>query len=186
MKHDYKVEATKELAEKIKLAGFRVFIAKRGTHGFYTDDIGSRVVSFQYDLGGFSFTGQYKTDQPRSTGTGWQLVQNNRTFAEMFNERPTWSLRGAQWKFTTLEQFLATYQASSVFTELTGSVPSSKGIHYGMTQAQARRKTGSNGNFEGPLPLCGNGNYHADVTSDIESVTCEACKAILKTRPNYL
>lgn len=59
-------------------------------------------------------------------------------------------------------------------------------IHFGMTQAQARRKTGSNGNFEGVLPLCGNGNVHVDVTSDKPSVTCPACKAALKSRPNYL
>lgn len=61
-----------------------------------------------------------------------------------------------------------------------------KTIHYGMTEAQARRKAGSNGSFEGRLPLCGNGSYHVDVTSDKPSVTCEACKAVLKTRPNYL
>lgn len=61
-----------------------------------------------------------------------------------------------------------------------------KTIHYGMTQAQARRKTGSNGNFEGPLPLCGNGSFHVEVTSATWAVTCEACKAKLKTKPNYL
>lgn len=59
-------------------------------------------------------------------------------------------------------------------------------VHFGMTQAQARRKTGSNGSFEGPLPLCGNGSFHADVTSYKPSVTCLACKATLKSRPNYL
>lgn len=58
--------------------------------------------------------------------------------------------------------------------------------HFGMTQAQARRKTGSNGNFEGALPLCGNGSGHVGVTSDKPSVTCPVCKAVLKGRPNYL
>lgn len=114
---NYKIEAVKALAQEIKADGFRVFIAKSGTYGFYTDADGSRLVSFQLDLGGFNFTGNYKTDQPRSTGTGWQLVQN-RTYKEMFNECPTWSLRGASWKFTTLAQHLATYQASSVYTEV--------------------------------------------------------------------
>lgn len=47
----YKVEAVKELANKIKATGFRVFIAKSGTYGFYTDTAGSKVVYFQYDLG---------------------------------------------------------------------------------------------------------------------------------------
>lgn len=59
-------------------------------------------------------------------------------------------------------------------------------IHFGLTQAQARRKTGSNGNFKGVLPLCGNGGAHVDVTSDKPSVTCPACKTALKSRPNYL
>jgi len=147
----WKIEATSELAKNIKASGFRVFIAKSGTYGFYTDAEGSKVVSFQLDLGGFNFTGNYKTDQPRSTGTGWQLVQgDNRTYQDMFNECPTWSLRGANWKYTTLEQFLATYQASSQYTELSdvAGVQPTAAVHYGMTEAQARRKAGSNGSFE--------------------------------------
>lgn len=113
----YKAEAVQQLAQQIKATGFRVFIAKSGTYGFYTDEAGTRVVSFQHDLGGFNFSGNYKTDNPRGTGTGWQLVQN-RTFQEMFNECPTWSLRGAKWQFTTLEQHLKTYQASSQYVEV--------------------------------------------------------------------
>lgn len=112
----YKVEAVKALAEQIKSQGFRVFIAKSGTYGFYTDSEGTRIVSFQYDLGGFRFTGNYKTSQPRSTGTGWQLRDGD--FKQMFAEFPSWSLRGASWKFTTLEQHLATYQASSQYKEI--------------------------------------------------------------------
>lgn len=112
----YKVEAVKELAKHIKASGFRVFIAKAGSYGFYTDAEGSKVVSFQYGLGGYSFTGNYKTDQPRSTGTGWQLQDG--TYQDMFNEVPTWSLRGASWKYTTLEQYLSTYHPSSQYTEV--------------------------------------------------------------------
>lgn len=115
----WKIEAVKELALNIKASGFRVFLANSGTHGFYTDAEGSKLVSFQLDLGGFQFTGKYKTDQPRSTGTGWQLVQGvNHTYQDMFNERPTWSLSGAKWEYTTLEQHLKTYQASSQYAEV--------------------------------------------------------------------
>lgn len=115
----WKIEATKELAQNIKASGFRVFIAKSGTYGFYTDAEGSKVVSFQLDLGGFNFTGNYKTDQPRNTGTGWQLNQSaGRTYQDMFNEHPSWSLRGASWKYTTLEQYLTTYHPSSQYTEV--------------------------------------------------------------------
>lgn len=177
----YKTEAVTELAKQIKAAGFRVFIAKSGTYGFYTDEAGEKLVSFQFDLGGFRFTGNYKTDNPHGCGTGWQLVEG-RSFQEMFNECPTWSLRGAKWHYTTVEQYLSTYQRSSVFTEFQAA----DYVHYGMTEAQARRKTGTQGSFEGPLPLCGNGSFHAGVTSDVESVTCIFCKATLKSRPNYL
>lgn len=70
---DYKTEAIKQLAAEIKRAGFRVFIAERGTYGFYTDTDGTRVVSFQYDLCGMTFSGNYKTSNPRGTGSGWGL-----------------------------------------------------------------------------------------------------------------
>ena len=128
MSHADKVEATKELAEAIKKAGYRVFIAQTGTYGFYTDATGSRVVSFQYDLGGFKFAGNYKTDQPRQTGTGWGMGETwewtATGFRTMFSSGPPSEfLRGAKWKFTTLDQHLATYQASSRYVELEGQEP---------------------------------------------------------------
>lgn len=114
---NYKVEAVQQLAQEIKQAGFRVFIAKSGTYGFYTDAEGSKVVSFQFDLGGFKFTGNYKTSEPRNTGTGWGLEDGD--YKNMFNQyAPRWAVRDAQWQFTTLAQHLATYQSSSQFVEL--------------------------------------------------------------------
>lgn len=184
MATNYKVEAVQELAQEIKKAGFRVFIAKSGTYGFYTDEAGSRVVSFQFDLGGFKFSGNYKS---KSCGTGWGMGESYsyspEGFRNMFKSNPPqWATNGEAVTINTLEQHLKTYQSSSQYTELQDIAV----VHYGMTEAQARRKAGSNGSFEGPLPLCGNGNYHANVTSDAPSVTCEACKAILATRPGYL
>jgi hypothetical protein len=119
----YKVEAVAQLAQEIKAAGFRVFIAKSGTYGFYTDEAGSRVVCFQFDLGGFKFSGNYKTDQPRSTGTGWGFGEAASVSAESLDSMlksnpPQWAVRGANWQLTTLEQHLKTYQASSVYTEV--------------------------------------------------------------------
>ena len=52
-------------------------------------------------------------------------------------------------------------------------------VHFGLTQAEARSRYASSGNFEGPLPICGNGNYHCKVTRMKTQVTCEACKARL-------
>jgi len=119
----YKTEAVAELAQTIKAAGFRVFIAKSGTYGFYTDEAGSRVVSFQFDLGGFKFSGNYKSDQPRQTGTGWGMGESVDVSASglksMFESNPPqWATRGAVCKLTTLAQHLATYQKSSVYTEI--------------------------------------------------------------------
>lgn len=117
MHTNYKTEAVAKLAQEIKAEGFRVFIAKSGTYGFYTDLEGSRVTSFQFDLGGFKFSGNYKSDQPRNTGTGWEVLQG--TFKDMFAEYPpAWAVRSAKWSFTTLEQHLKTYQASSQYTEV--------------------------------------------------------------------
>lgn len=116
---NYKTEAIAELAVKIKQAGYRVFIAGSGNYGFYTDEHGTRVVSFQYDLGGISFSGNYKTEQPRTTGTGWRLDVHG--FSEMFSQgAPDWAVRGFKWKYTTLAEHLATYQASSKYVEFNG------------------------------------------------------------------
>jgi hypothetical protein len=123
MNTNYKTEAVAELAQSIKAAGFRVFIAKSGTYGFYTDEAGSRIVSFQFDLGGFKFSGNYKTDQPRSTGNGWGFGEGVDISASglrsMFESTPPqWAVRGANWELTTLEQHLKTYQASSQYVEV--------------------------------------------------------------------
>lgn len=116
----YKVKATQELAQEVKKAGFRVFIAKSGTYGFYTDSDGTKLVSFQYDLCGFKFTGNYKS---ATCGTGWGMDNVYNFTAEVFQKMfdshpPRWATNGEQVKLTTLEQHLKTYQASSQYTEV--------------------------------------------------------------------
>jgi hypothetical protein len=59
-------------------------------------------------------------------------------------------------------------------------------IHYGLTEAEMRRKTGSNGNFHGPMPICGNGSWHAHTTHNPQNITCEKCKEQLAANPSYL
>ena len=122
MATNYKVQAIAELAAKIKAAGFRVFIAESGTYGFYTDEQGTRVVSFQYDLGGFRFSGNYKSNH---CGTGWGLGESARVSAQGFramfeSNPPRWATRGEPVSLTTLGQHLKTYQASSRYIELEG------------------------------------------------------------------
>lgn len=119
----YKVEGVAELTAAILAAGFRVFIAENGTYGFYTDAEGSRVVSFQYDLGGFKFSGNYRS---KSCGTGWVMgdltVWSKWDFEQTFanaQHAPQWATRGEQVEITTLVQKLRTYQPSSRFVEVT-------------------------------------------------------------------
>ena len=109
-----------ETATKIKAAGFRVFLAESGTYGFFTDETGERVVSFQLDLLQTTFSGNYKTDRPASTGTGWRISdQDTGDYRGMFAEYPPrWAVGDAKWKFTTLDQHLSMYQSSSHYREV--------------------------------------------------------------------
>lgn len=117
---DYIKEQVNELAEAIKAKGFRVFIANRGTYGFFTDTDGARVISFQYDLGVVSFSGNYKTPNPRSTGTGWRISEGiPYNYDEVFSAYPPqWATRGVEWEYTTLDQHLETYNKSSKYMEV--------------------------------------------------------------------
>ncbi|WYV99788.1 hypothetical protein Roomu2_00108 [Pseudomonas phage vB_PpuM-Roomu-2] len=123
---NYKVEATAQLAQGIKAAGFRVFIAKSGTYGFYTDSEGSRVVCFQHDLGGFKFSGNYKAknaQDARDVGSGWVMGDifnlQPEVLKTMFaSSAPHWATKGLAVTLVTLKQHLDTYQASSNYTEI--------------------------------------------------------------------
>lgn len=129
MSHNYKVEAITELTQRIKGAGFRVFIAKSGTYGLYTDEAGSRVVCFQYDLGGFKFSGNYKS---KTCGAGWGIgdsweVSPEGLQAMLYSNAPSWATKGEQVTLTTLAQHLATYQWSSNYTEVVSTLSQSRG-----------------------------------------------------------
>lgn len=110
-----------ELTENIKKAGFRVFIAESKSHGFYTDNSGSKLISFQNDLSGIQFSGNYRTSKPSQTGSGWILnVDNTSKFdiKSIFNEIPPyWATAGSKWAYTTLEQHLKMYGKSSKYKE---------------------------------------------------------------------
>lgn len=116
----YDQEIIKQLAKKIKAQGFRVFIGESGTHGFYTDKELKRLVSFQYSLG-LSFSGNYVTDNPQSTGQGWRIADgDNGTYGNMLAaSAPHWAICGAtKWSFKTVKRYLKEYQRSSKFKEL--------------------------------------------------------------------
>lgn len=108
------------LAHDIKKAGYRPFIAENGTYGFYTDKEGSKVISFGIDLLRIRFSGNYVSECPQSTGTGWGIGDNREDFGDMFKAIPErYAVGGWKWKFTTLEQHLKTYGPSSRYKEVT-------------------------------------------------------------------
>lgn len=118
----YDQEIIKQLADKIKAQGFRVFIGESGTHGFYTDKECRRLVSFQYSLG-VSFGGNYTTDKPRATGQGWRIADSDHgNYEAMFNTYPPqWAVIDSVWSFKTVKRYLKEYQRSSKFKEIQGA-----------------------------------------------------------------
>jgi len=113
-RRDYEIEILAPVIAGIREAGFRVFIAEKGNYGFYTDKEGSKVISFQSDLGGVSFSGNYKS---KYDGTGWRIGENFTEFKNIFKAPvPYWASRN--YKITTLEQHLDQYQSSSKYIEL--------------------------------------------------------------------
>ncbi len=114
---NYKQEYIKKIALAIKAQGFRVFIAKSGEHGFYTNKEGSRVVCFQDTLGVLSFSGNYIS---KGNGSGWRITDNDKgDYKEIFNTYPPhWAVGSSQWQFKTFIEYLKNYQRSSKFKEV--------------------------------------------------------------------
>ena len=59
-------------------------------------------------------------------------------------------------------------------------------IHFGLTEAEMQRKTGSNGHFHGPMPICGYGSWHTHTTRNTRNISCQVCKERLASQPSYL
>lgn len=120
---NWKQEYIAELAQEILSQGFRVFIAENGTHGFYTDEVGTRVISFQLNYLHPSFSGNYITDNPRSTGTGWQIKDGTvDDYDDVFYEYPpAWAVGDAKWRYSTLQDHLDRYQQSSKYEEVSNA-----------------------------------------------------------------
>lgn len=113
----YQKEAIRNLAEKIQAEGFRVFIAQSGTHGFFTDAAGARVVCFEWELSSIRFSGRYITNNPKSTGDGWGICDcTEENFRQVFDAYPPyWAVGISAWKFATLKRHIKRYQNSSLY-----------------------------------------------------------------------
>jgi len=123
MRTEIKKQYINELSITLKKEGFRVFVSSSGTYGFFTNEVGDRVVSFQVDdlSYAYSFAGNYYPEKASSgvrVGRGWRL-DNNLSFKNMIaSNAPQWATLGHAVKYTTLEKYLKNYQKSSQFTEL--------------------------------------------------------------------
>lgn len=113
----HKRQYVEEMAEALKKAGYRVFLAKRGTHGCFTNTEGSKVVSFQMEILSISFFGNYQTSGLNS-GNGWGIREGHPDLTKgeidkIFNDIPGhWAHGGSSWRYTTLKEHLKMYSAS--------------------------------------------------------------------------
>lgn len=125
---EYKRELIRSIATNLRKYGYTVYLAERGTYGFYTD--GRRVVSF----GGHwehcaNFSGNYRalTEAGRRyMGDGWGIASvetpiNRREAGEYIAAiPPRWATGGYPYSLTTPEEYLVLHQKSSRFQEFTG------------------------------------------------------------------
>jgi hypothetical protein len=119
-RYDYEKEAITELVTRIQKQGLKVYLAEKGTYGFYTNSEGSRLVSFQCCLGGLSFSGNYITDAPKMCGQGWQISDTDTgDYKGMLNAHaPQWAVGQAKSvKYKTVEDHLNIYGKSSKYKE---------------------------------------------------------------------
>lgn len=122
MRIEMEREFIKELSKELLGQGLRVFISSNGTYGFYTDEKGTRVVCFNIYYTSIKFFGNYSTDKPQQTGTGWvitdDVVSDYREL--LYTNAPQWALSGAtSVKYSSLEQHLKRYGSSSGYKEVT-------------------------------------------------------------------
>ena len=119
--HEYEKQAAAEFAQAAVKAGYRAYLAEKGNYGFYTDDDGSRVVSFQFN--GFfesSVGGNYVTDKPAQTGTGWRIADASAKNIRVYFDAnpPHWAVRDSKWRLATLDDHLDRYQRSSKYEQV--------------------------------------------------------------------
>lgn len=105
---NYKQKPIWDLAVELTGQGFEVWLAEQGHYGHYTDHKGERVVSFQYDMTGIRYFGNYTS---RHCGTGWGL--HGGTFRQMLDAMPPhWATKGEKVSMTTLKQQNERYASS--------------------------------------------------------------------------
>lgn len=109
-----------EVANSIKAKGYKVYLAKEGTYGFYTTTDGLKVVCFSVGLGGVKVSGSYKTNKPRKTGNGWRMSDSFR-FSDIDSyikePAPSWAVGDSKVHYLSEQEYLEKYNESSKFYE---------------------------------------------------------------------
>ncbi len=109
------------LIKQATACDFEVYIAERGTYGFYTD--GKRIVSFQCErFGGITVYGNCASS--RESCTGWQIITElddttitpDMVKSWLVRNSPSWANKNPV--YTTREQYLACYGASSKYRKV--------------------------------------------------------------------
>ncbi len=119
---DYRETVIRDLAKTLHDFGLVVYLAGRKTYGFYTDTVGSRVVTFGLDCGVPHFSGNYAPST--GCGSGWRLpdvtwpLTKDAAEAMLYANAPQWT-GNARPLYTTANQHLDTYQASSKYERFT-------------------------------------------------------------------
>ena len=121
MSYIYERQTIDSVASTLKGYGFRVFIAERGTYGFYTDESGKRIVCFQCSLGTLSFSGNYHSTR---SGQGWRIADSIVTPTKDDAQRwleanpPQWAIGNDAVTMKTMDDHLKQYQQSSQYKEV--------------------------------------------------------------------
>ena len=115
---NFKREIALDVARKALSEGLRVFLSADETYGFITDDDGVRVVSFYVPFSSPAFSGNYRHENPRRYGQGWQIREGMPETLRGFLSAVPFRRINGKWRYKTLAEYLGEYGASSGFFEV--------------------------------------------------------------------
>ena len=118
----YEKEQISRLATIMVSLGFDVWLAKKGTHGFYTDSAGTRIVDFSFSRPNMrALFGSYKGT--REHGEGWLIIEGlddltvSKLNKYLYMPAPSWT-GNKNPIYTTKLQHLKEYGKSSKYQQI--------------------------------------------------------------------
>lgn len=114
----YDIKMCHDYAARLVSFGFRVWLSSKvgASHGFYSDDDGARVCTFQTTGGQVRFSGNYHASH--GCGSGWCIEEHAPTDKLMARDflhafAPHWANPSPS--YTTVSEHLANYGQSSKY-----------------------------------------------------------------------